>query len=111
MIFIAFLWTNFIEWLKNHLFICPFKSFFQIDCPGCGLQRSIIALLEGDLLKSLSLYPATIPILALFVYTAFHLKMNFKQGANIIKWGYIGCIAIISIFYIYKILTHKIFYL
>ncbi|GHV59336.1 hypothetical protein FACS1894182_13290 [Bacteroidia bacterium] len=87
---------------------CPTKYFFHIDCPGCGLQRSILALLEGNLGKSLSLYPATIPIFVLLIYTALHLKFNFRQGAAIIKWGYIGCMAIIIGFYIYKIITHKL---
>jgi hypothetical protein len=75
------------------------------------MQRSIIALLEGNLVKSLSFYPATIPIFALLIYTAFHLKRNFKQGAAIIKYGYIFCALIISAFYIYKIITYKIFLL
>ena len=87
---------------------CPIKHFFHIDCPGCGMQRSILALLDGDFLKSLSLYPATIPIFVLLIYTALHLKFDFKQGAAVIKWGYIGCTAIITGFYIYKIVTHKI---
>ena len=87
---------------------CPVKHFFHIDCPGCGLQRSILSLLEGDLGESLSLYPATIPIFVLLFYTALHLKFDFKRGAAIIKWGYIGCTAIIVGFYIYKIVTHKI---
>jgi hypothetical protein len=72
------------------------------------MQRSIVALFEGDLGKSLSLYPATIPIAALLIYTALHLKFDFKQGAAIVKWGYIGCLAVVLIFYIYKIITHKL---
>ena len=87
---------------------CPIKHFFHIDCPGCGMQRSILALLEGDLWKSLSHYPATIPIFVLLFYTALHLKFGFKRGAAIIKWSYIGCTAIIVSFYIYKIVTHKL---
>jgi hypothetical protein len=101
-------WSNTVEWLKHHLLVCPSKHFFHLDCPGCGLQRSIIALLEGDLGKSLSLYPATIPIFVLLIYTALHLKLDFKYGAAIIQWGYISCMAIIMIFYIYKIITHKL---
>ena len=87
---------------------CPTKHFFHIDCPGCGLQRSILVLLEGDLEKSIALYPATLPLLALLIYTALHLKFNFKQGASLIKWGYIGCMVIILTFYIYKLVTHKL---
>jgi hypothetical protein len=87
---------------------CPIKYVFHIDCPGCGLQRSIIALFKGNLMESLSLYPATIPIFALLIYTALHLKFDFKQGAAVIQWSYIGCTAVIVGFYIYKIVTHKL---
>jgi hypothetical protein len=37
--------------------------------------------------------------------------MDFKPGAAIIKYGYIFCASIISAFYIYKIITYKIFLL
>ena len=38
-----------LSWLQVHLLSFPSKSLFGIDCPGCGLQRSLIELLEGDL--------------------------------------------------------------
>jgi len=95
-----------IEWLKHHLLTCPSKYFFHIDCPGCGFQRSIIALIEGDLIKSLQLYPATIPILSCLIFTVLHLKFKFKFGPEIIKWTYILSSIIIIISYLYKIFTH-----
>jgi hypothetical protein len=97
-----------IAWLKSHLLTCPSKHFFHLDCPGCGLQRSIVALLEGDLEKSLQLYPATIPILSCFLFTALHLKFDFKRGAFLIKVLFILSVSIILIFYIYKFFTHKL---
>ena len=35
--------------------VCPFREFLHIDCPGCGLTRATIALLKGDISKSLHL--------------------------------------------------------
>lgn len=102
-------WTDIIDWLKDHLLTCPSKHFFYTDCPGCGFQRSIIELLKGNLMESLSLYPATIPLLSLLIYTGLHIKFDFRQGAAIIKWGFVACASIIIVFYIYKILTLKIF--
>jgi len=99
---------GFIEWLKHHMLTCPSKHFFHIDCPGCGLQRSIIELLEGNLLESFKLYPATIPILFCFIFTALHLKFKFKYGPEIIKGAYILSVLIIVISYVYKIFTHKL---
>jgi hypothetical protein len=110
-LFLLFSFSLFSSFLKIHMLTCPVKYFFHIDCPGCGMQRSIIALLEGDLWKSLSFYPATIPIFVFLIYTAFHLIIDFRHGAVIIKWGYILCSIIIFIFYIYKVITYKIFLL
>jgi len=97
-----------IQWLNNHLLTCPSKHFFHIDCPGCGLQRSILALFEGDFAKSFHLYPATIPIIFCLTFTALHLKFKFKYGAEIIKGAYIFAALIVVISYIHKIFTHQL---
>ncbi|MDR0712157.1 MAG: DUF2752 domain-containing protein [Prevotellaceae bacterium] len=98
--------TSFLEWWKEHLLTCPSKYFVHIDCPGCGLQRSIIALLEGDLQKSLALYPATIPILFCLIFTMLHLKFNFRYGAPVIKWSFALTVATIVVSYLYKLVAH-----
>ncbi|MDL2222758.1 DUF2752 domain-containing protein [Bacteroidales bacterium OttesenSCG-928-M11] len=102
-------WISFTDWLREHLLTCPSKHFLHVDCPGCGLQRSFLALLEGNLKESLVLYPATIPMLVLFLYAGLHIKFDFQHGASIIKWGYIACTLIIIVFYFYKVFTLKIF--
>jgi len=98
----------FVEWLKHHLLTCPSKHFFHFDCPGCGLQRSIISLLEGNLSESIHVYPATIPMLFCLIFTALHLVFKFKHGALIIKGAYIFTSLIIVIFYVYKVFTHQL---
>ncbi len=99
---------GFIHWLQNHLLTCPMKQTFGIDCPGCGLQRSIIALMQGNLISSFKLYPATIPFLFVIIFSIVHLKANFKFGAQIIKIA-VGFVAIIILInYIYKIFTHQL---
>jgi hypothetical protein len=57
-----------ISWLQNNLLPCPFKYLTGIDCPGCGFQRSVLALLQGDMQKSFSLYPAAVPLLLFFCF-------------------------------------------
>ena len=99
---------GFIEWLKHHLLTCPSKQFFHFDCPGCGLQRSVIALFEGNLVESFQLYPATIPMVFCLIFTALHLKFKFKYGPEVIKVTFIFIALIIVIFYVYKLLTHKL---
>ncbi|MFF5383620.1 DUF2752 domain-containing protein [Pedobacter suwonensis] len=99
---------TFLEWLGEHLFSCPFKTHFGIDCPGCGLQRSVLALFQGDLSASFKFYPATIPLIFLVLFTLIHLKLDFKFGAQLIKIVFAGVAVIILINYIYKIYTHQL---
>ena len=88
---------------------CLFKQTFHMDCPGCGIQRSAAALLKGEWAESFLLYPALVPILGLAVITILHLTFRLKHGASIIKFLQIGIGIIIAVFYIYKLITLKVF--
>lgn len=87
---------------------CPSQKYLHVQCPGCGLQRSIIALLRGEFSNSLYLYPATIPILVLLAFTVLHLKFKFTKGADIIVYMQITVAIVIAVFYIYKIIHRQI---
>lgn len=101
--------NGFIHWLENHLLSCPFKKLTGLDCPGCGLQRSIVALLKGDIVGAFKFYPPTFVLLALLVFALLHLKFDFKNGALTIKAMYILTTAVIIINYIYKVYHQQLF--
>ncbi len=103
-------WQNLVGWLEGHMLTCPSRKWLHLDCPGCGLQRSVIALFRGDLRTSLQLYPAAIPLLLLLGFIPLHLKYDFPHGATAIKYWQGGVAVIIVVFYIYKIVNHKIAY-
>jgi hypothetical protein len=95
-----------ISWLESNQGTCSFREHTGIDCPGCGLQRSILALLEGDLLESIIQFPALLPLAAMFVFLGIHLVFKLKHGAFILKIFYIGNISIILLNYIFKLIIH-----
>ncbi|RZK77689.1 MAG: DUF2752 domain-containing protein [Pedobacter sp.] len=97
-----------INWLEAHFLACPFKGHTGLDCPGCGFQRSIVALLKGDVSHSFELYPASMPIIALVLFVPAHIKYDFKNGAYLIKLTYALIAAIIILNYAYKIYTHNL---
>ena len=97
-----------IQWLEAHLLSCPFKSHTGIDCPGCGFQRSMIALIQGDISGAFNHYPASIPIAALLFFVPAHLKFDFRNGALLIKIIYVTIAILIVLNYIYKIYNHKL---
>jgi hypothetical protein len=101
-------WPMIVDWMERNMLTCPSKKWLHLECPGCGLQRSAIALFRGDLHTSLSLYPATIPLLVMLAYVALHLKFDLRHGAVVIKYLYLFAASIIFVFYIYKVLNHKL---
>lgn len=50
----------------NELNFCAVKSFLGIPCPGCGLTRSISALVHGQLRASIDAHPLG-PIVAIWL--------------------------------------------
>ena len=105
-VFLTF--NHLVNWVNDHLITCPFKYHFGLDCPGCGLQRSMVALAQGDIPQSFSLYPACIPIIALVLFVPLHLKFDFKKGASVVKILYVVIAIVIVLNYIYKIVNHKL---
>ena len=92
------------SWLKAHLLPCPFKYLTGIDCPGCGFQRSLIALLQGDIAKSFALYPPAIPLLLFFTYGVADKYLKLDTPKFVIKktlFIIVGSIVLVS--YIIKI--------
>ena len=106
-IYLLFIFTlnGVFNWLNSHMMPCVFKNFTGYDCPGCGIQRSFLALLQGNLYKSFALYPATIPLLVLLLFGVYQGKKPIKHGAKIIFGGYIIVAIIIVVSYILKMIN------
>ena len=93
---------TFIEWLQNHLLACPFKSLTGIDCPGCGFQRSVLALMKGHFKDSLHLYPATIPLFITAGYVLPDRKFHYDKRDRVKKILYYITGGIVIVAYVVK---------
>jgi hypothetical protein len=49
---------------------CPFKVLTGLPCPGCGMTRSVVTLLHGDLGMSVYYHPLGIALVAVMVALA-----------------------------------------
>lgn len=90
------------HWLEDNMMPCMYKKYIGIECPGCGIQRSFIELLKGNIIESTKLYPALLPILFTFVFTALHLIFKYRNGAKIIQWSFIFSVTIVVVSFIIK---------
>ena len=91
--------------LKDYMLPCLNKQLFGIDCPGCGLQRSIVFLLKGDFAAAFHMYPAIFTLVPLFGILIINRLFNLKYGNQLIIGLSISTVALILINYIFK-LTH-----
>jgi hypothetical protein len=82
------------DWLEHHLFPCFFKSNFGMECPGCGMQRSLIALLKGDIADSFHYHIALIPFIITILLLIIQLIIKHEKGGKWVMWAFIITTAI-----------------
>lgn len=74
-----------IQWLEENMMACHTKMITGLDCFGCGMQRSLIHLLKGELAESIAMYPALIPFIVMLLFLPVHLKWKVNNGALFLK--------------------------
>jgi len=100
--FILNIWYNLINWLEKHQGTCFYKKYFEISCPGCGMQTAFIKLLQGNIIDSIKAYPPLLPIIFMFLYLILHLKFKYTKGHVVLKFSFIFTVIIIIINYVIK---------
>ncbi|MCW3127110.1 MAG: hypothetical protein JWO03_2768 [Bacteroidetes bacterium] len=95
-------YSDILAFLGKNMFTCPTKAYLGFECPGCGLQRSVLLLLQGQVYDSIRVYPATIPMLLMFIILILHVKFKFAYGHIILQYIFIFNAALIFTSYIIK---------
>ena len=77
---------------------CGFKYLLGAPCPGCGMTRSLLALLHGGFGESWRLHPLGIPVafssaavLALAAHEGITGRPTFRRPAE--RWGVTAAVA------------------
>ncbi len=69
--------------IENYMLPCFTKKLFGFDCPGCGLQRSLVHLIKGEFGAAFEMYPAIYPMLFLFGFLALSKLFTIKFSNTI----------------------------
>lgn len=95
-----------IDFLEKHMMPCIYKKYFGIECPGCGMQRSVIELLKGNIIESIKIYPALFPVIFMLIFLFLHLIIKFKYGAEILKISFIFTSSLMVINFIFRLISN-----
>ena len=69
---------------EEYMLPCLNKKLFGVDCMGCGMQRSVALIFQGDFIGAFNMYPAIYTLIALFGVIIVNYFANFKHAYKII---------------------------
>lgn len=105
-VWLFFLCRAWLSDIISGLWPCPFYRFLKIYCPGCGMSRSALRLLELDILGSLR-YNICLPLLLLFGVLAYAeggtaLFGTHRRLIPRSRWFWIGLGGIMAVYFVLR---------
>ena len=64
---------------------CLSKQLFNISCPGCGIQRSLLLVYNGHFVDAFKMYPAIYFLLALALLIIIKFLFNKDKLQKVIN--------------------------
>lgn len=89
--------------IENYMIPCMNKKLFGLECLGCGTQRAVFFILNGEFNKAFYQFPAIYTTLLLFGFLGLHLLDKSRNYHKIIIGLAITNAVIMIIAYIYKL--------
>lgn len=89
---------------EDYMIPCMTKKLFGIDCFGCGIQRALVLLAQGDFEGAFYMYPAIYSMILFFIAIGIN---NFDKKRNyhyvIVSLGIITALTMV-VSYFYKLI-------
>lgn len=84
---------------------CLNKKLLGVECLGCGLQRSISLILQGEFVEAFKMYPGVYGLIVLFFFIGINIFFKFKHSNKIIGALAIITLATVVVSYIIKLIN------
>ncbi|MGI9547751.1 MAG: DUF2752 domain-containing protein [Flavobacteriaceae bacterium] len=88
----------------NNMIPCLNKQVLGVECPGCGLQRSVLLLFEGDFAAAFYMYPAIYPMILLMLFLLIDQFVKVKYNNTISIALMISTVTLILANFLYKLI-------
>jgi len=69
---------------EDYMLPCLNKKLLGLDCMGCGMQRSISLVLQGNFVEAFFMYPAIYTLMLMLGLIGINYFRNFKHAYKII---------------------------
>jgi len=71
---------------EDYMLPCLNKKLFGVECFGCGIQRSVILLFQGEFIAAFKMYPAiyTLILFVGFLIVNFFYKFKYAERIKLI---------------------------
>jgi len=66
----------------NEFPICPTAGLLGLPCPGCGLTRATLLLLQGEFAQALAFHPLVIPLAPVYFGALGWFALEFVRGPH-----------------------------
>ncbi len=73
-----------MEFPEEYMLPCLNKKLFGLECMGCGMQRSISLVLQGEFTAAFHMYPAVYTLALLIGFVLLNSFKNYKFASKII---------------------------
>lgn len=90
---------------EDYMIPCLNKQLFGFECFGCGLQRSVSLLFQGEFVAAFKMYPAIYTLIPLFLLIVISFFYKFKNANKLINILALISVAVIIINYIIKLIN------
>ena len=88
--------------MEEYMIPCMNKSIFGIDCMGCGMQRSILLLFNGEFIEAFKMFPALYTTIIFFVIIMLHFLDKSRNYLKLIIASALFNSVVLLIAYAYK---------
>lgn len=86
--------------MEEYMIPCFSKSLFGVECLGCGTQRSLLLLFQGEFVAAFKMFPAIYTTLCFFGFLFLHLLDKSRNYSKIvISLAIINAIVMIVAYY------------
>ncbi len=90
--------------LESFMLPCPTKTFLGIDCPGCGMQRSLVHLFQGEWIEAFWMYPGLFPMMLMGVAVVASRFYPVKALELAVRWSAIASVTLVLLNFFIKLL-------